>query len=378
MYRTIAASAIVLVLLIRLNAFLEREYREDHPRHTEVVTLAGTSVQPEDVEVVGLVFQSTGIELKYVKEGEKMWRIPLYRGAYAQAELVEGVVRDIVSSYGIPVDTRGMELSHYGITEESPRLRLYTAGGAEEIVEVVCGRQLPGLWNRDSYVTKAGMEGVHHINGNPLPKLAARGNLPPMVDPKVIPSALAAAGQLVEIRFEPEGSMPYLRVERREKELTEEEKAKLPPQMRDMPAYEWYAVTPEEEVLLDERSAGSYSAFIQRMTFDRLPKDNELTSAAAAPAEKRIVLVFERTERETVDGEVDENVVATSEYIEVRGFDPEGGRYVYYSGTDLAASVDAGKARLLYPELDLLVKKQVSPTVFEKAEQAGAGAPFGM
>ncbi|MFC1474506.1 hypothetical protein ACFLQK_00540 [bacterium] len=383
LFVSIIALIISMVVLVTGHYYLAGKYAADNPRHTDAVSIVNLEgITVDDVTAVGLIQPGSELELVYRKT-DGAWRLTVYRDAYAQADRIEGIVRDILESGGVPADRRGREDSFYGIDENSLRIKLYAENG-EPVADVICGRQLPGMWQRDSYVRVTGREEIYHINGNPVPKIGARGSLPPLVDPKIIPSALGSLGEPAQVIFEPPGVMPVMRIERRERQPSEEEGRNMPPAMRDMKHYDWYAISESEEaqdaqvaeVKLDERSAGSYINFIRNITYNRISRLEELPGGAGGPAERRIVVLFEKSQSGAEEGDEETKPEIRKEYIEIRGDDGKGNRLVYFSGTGFTASVDPRKAQLLFPDMEILKNPQPSPSVFDSAESGGGGPPL--
>ena len=371
MGRTIFALVALLAALVAAQGYLARGYDAANPRHTGAVSLVDKDgITPESITEVGLVIPGSDLELKYVLN-DGLWRLPMYRDAYARGDMIEGIIKDIVDARGVPVDRRGRSDSFFGIGGKSFVIKIYVGGDAP-VAAVTCGARLPGMWGRDSYARVAGREDVYHINGNPAAKIGAPGGLPPLVDGRIIPAALGSLGDPAEVIFEPAGVMPISGIVRRERSAAAGGMGNMPPDMRDMKQYDWFAVAGGREIKLDERSAGSYINFVRSINYSRIPRTEELAGGDGGPGEKRLLIVFEKRAPGGNGDSAGEKPERKTEYVEIRGYDGKGNRYVYFSGTGFTASVSSAKAALLFPDVDLLKNPQPSPSVFDRAESGEA------
>lgn len=382
MTRTIVISAIVLALLAAGHGLLRRQYEQENPRYSRLHSLVDDkTITEEDVKTVGVVFPGSGLELIYARVDDT-WRMPQYRGAYARADLVNSIVRDITATRGIEIDTEDRPDSYYGFSSQSITIKIY-ATDTEPVGGIVCGGIVPGFQSTDSYVKILGEDDIYHINGNPLSKFGAPDGLPPLVDSQIIPNALAAKGELAKIYFEPQTKGRMLWIERREKPEDELQDSPMRRMMPDYKEYNWFAMLPDgREIKLNERSAGEYTGFVRRLAFDRLPRISELDETALKASEKRLVLEFEAREKpgpagggtSQPDGDAGQQDIFR-EALEIRESDSTGKRYIYYSGTELIASVEQKKIGLLFPSLETLKKKPAEPSIYRTSPPAPPGAP---
>jgi hypothetical protein len=378
MTKTIVAIGILLALLTAAEHALVKKYNIDNPRYISAAPLADPAKVTEiSVKAVGLLFSGENVELEmiYERDGDA-WRVPMYRNAYAVTDRVNGIVRDLVAARGLVVDRRGLDDSAFGFTQGNLRIRLYGAN-REVLLETICGRAIPGYQQNESYVRITGSDAIYHINGNPILKLGSPQEFKhPLVDPKVIPDALGSRGELTRISYEPADAYDIKWIERRKKTGGE---SPLPPgnPMRDMKQYDWFADTDgRRETKLNERTTVSYTNFINRLTYNTIPKASELTDAATMPSNIKIVMLYEKPKNEPAPGEKrpEPPPETFTEYLELRGFDKNGDRFLFYSGTGLVYAIPQQKADLLFPTLDGLANPAPQTGVYEPAPPAQSSA----
>ncbi len=387
MTRSIVIFALILALLLAANNLLVKKDAEINRRYTNLYSLVDRDkVSKDEVRALGIVFPGSKLELRYMKVDDA-WRMPQYRGAYARGDLVDSIVRDITDTWGIKIDTRDRPASDFGFSSESIMIKIY-ATATEPIGGIVCGRVVPGFQSTDSYVKIIGENAIYQINGNPLGKLGSPGGLPPLVDSQIIPDSLGAKGELGKIFFEPHSdSSEMLWIERREKPESEMKESPMRRMMPDYKEYDWFAILPDgTDVKLNERSAVEYTGFVRRLSFDRLPRISELDEHALRPSEKKLVLEFEPREKpkpppvKGVDPtgtasqvEKDVSSMPFKESIEIRESDRNANSYIYYTGTNLIASVDQKKIKLFFPSLHTLESAPKKPSIYSSVPPAPPG-----
>ncbi len=327
--------------------------KKSNPRYSDSVSLSQLSnLDAGDVSSLGILFPASELEVLYVRDNNN-WRMPQYRNAFALGEKLNGILRDVLNSDGIkivtPVDR------DYGFNGNGIRFRFYS-GGKTPALEIECGKEIPGYGRSDSYIRIYGKPQIYHINGNPVARLGARNNLPPLVDPRVIPRAVTGSARLARIEFEPGWLGPFRGIMRKEKVLD----ASNPDMKRlidtGVRIHEWFAFSEKSETRLDEKSAAEFAGFIENLAFNRIPRLEEIDGKAAGLSGKKLRLGYESEDRS--------GALTSTEYIlEILSSDGKGNRHIFFSGTGLVSSITERDAERLLPDFETLLRPPAPPPV---------------
>lgn len=276
MIRSIIILGTVLILALFLRQQLTERDKRINPRYEGAQTLSAIiGVAADTITGIGVIFRP-GQEWVYIKKDD-IWRIPQYRWAYAQAAPLDSTVKQMTESLGIAIHPQSRPDSFFGFPDEGHtiRIKLYDDAGTV-LTEAICGGGVPGWQQGGSYIKLADGETIYHITGSP-------GRYPPAPSPQLPPLTDGALGRV-----------PVHTLERREKVSDEEgEEDAVDPRMRDIPQYEWYAVTANGEWTVDERAAYQFINSVQGITYDTLPSSEELAEIENVPPEFKWTLEYE-------------------------------------------------------------------------------------
>lgn len=350
MNRTIT---IVFVIVVAMGVVASKLYMNDEARNSrsvEVSALTSRPVASENIVIVNIqTIGSEGVLIYEKKEGQ--WNLPQYGNAYAVADIVDGLIKDITDARGVIVDRNGKTEEWYGIGPGSYRVQLMDSAGSTQ-ADVILGRTLPGMWDGDSYLKPAGDDVIYHVNSNPLPKLFSPDGMPSMIDRRVIPAARFSSLEICgmeELDVQGGEKKVMYEIGRRERELSEEELESLPPAMREMVFYQWFAVKNGAEILLDEKQTQSYAAFLMRMGYSGIVPAEKSPVGKTFPLQS-MNIIFSGTRE--VDGE--EKTIFEKHSLEIFNGETPGESIIALDGNPAVMKITADKGRYVFPRLDLL------------------------
>ena len=336
-----------LVLLIALLAAAEfwilhrRESARVERSLLRPLLHARAEVVPERVRAIQIHRGGESQVWTYEKQG-RHWRFPGSFDAYVRADRVDFMLRSILQTLGTFVsDDEG--LHRYGLTADEA-LRIALFGAADEpLLELWVGDGVAGAAAAEVYVKKTAVDTVLHWHANPRHALDA-GN-PPMIDPLVLPQALARQ-PIAVIRFEGGGD-PAVRSLRRIEVPTSQEgtAAALPPLAGS--TFAWLATVDGREDTCLNQSVSAYSSFLTRLRYRRV---HDPRQGGYGFADGR------RLELEDEEGVVD--------VLEVGGAASKETVYLRNEAAGMVYSVDRARAELLFPKAEYLLGPLPEPSPY--------------
>lgn len=184
---------VLLVLVLALTAgttlWLEEGARQERRRLGSLHALV-PDTDPE--RVARLSFELEGRRWDYenrplkAKEGNA-WRFPAYHDAYAQGDRLNFLVSALLLNRGTPIATDGPE-TRYGL-DPARRLPLELAdAGGEILLQVWIGAGITGPDDGEAYLRRPDAPQLYHWHANP--RSAIDAGRPPLIDRRVLPTAL--------------------------------------------------------------------------------------------------------------------------------------------------------------------------------------------
>lgn len=351
MNRTIGILFVVVVIVGVAASQLYQKNESKNVRHAQISILTNGKIAVEDVKVVKVKYGENGEQLEYRMQNDK-WQLPQYGNAFADASIVESIVKDIVDAKGVPVDQKDKKNDWYGISTESKMIELQDGSGTT-VANVVLGSALPGMWGGDSYAMSAEEKQILHINSNPLPKLISGDSQPSMIDRRIIPGAVFGSMEICGMEiFGDAGaeSVSPIVIGRRERELSEDEKNTMPPAMRDTVFYQWYAVVNDSEILLDEKQTEAYSAFLSRVNFSGIASNVSTGALSGKQAIKSMNIFF--CDRPT--GDDDAKIEMHKHLLSVYPGDSANEMLLTFDDNPAAMKIPSKKVSYIFPPLQML------------------------
>lgn len=347
MTKLILTAALLLILLIGAEYLLDSS-RENHRQITQTVrSLPGNEEQKADA-IRAFSIQIADTTWQYAKT-DGNWHYPQYQNVLGLNDRIKRFLEGVVESRGTVVAFDRTQAQHYGFNLPTTLAISLTDSTASWIQNIQIGRSLPGRDANESFMAVTDRDTLFHMHTDPRQLLSweREPNRPPLIDPKVVPSALARRA-IKQIVFT---SGPVSNLERIEVEP--EDSTKTRPQ--DGPIYEWYGQINGKRQKVVNGSVYAYLSFINRLKYDDLhPK------SADQNFDKSAVIL------------IDDDQIADT--LQIGGKTPIGHTYVQHRTTGQILSVSEIKANLLFPTatvLDTLPK----PSPYDKAQPTG---PFSL
>ena len=319
MSRLILIAALLLGLLFAAERLIENR-REAHRRQTATLRpLPGVEgVSTDAIRHLKIALGDTAWTYVFADA----WRYPAYENAYVLGDQLRRFIDGILTSHGT-VGTTNHRV-HYGI--DAPDVIAVTlrdsTGAWAQTVQI--GRSLPRA-AQEAYMAVAGNDTIFHIHADPRPILSHLRNphRAPLIDPKVLPSALPRRA-IARIAFRAPG-YPVSSIERIEIKSDDPMR-----RLQDGPMYEWYAAIEGTRQKIDNPATYAYLSFLGRLTYaDLHPPDADYG--------------FEgRTIALTDDAGI-------SEILEIGGKSPDSHTYVRHRTTCLVMTLAPAKADLITP-----------------------------
>jgi len=270
------------------------------------------------------------------------WRLPQYRDAFALGQQVDGLLKALLESRGTVVGTVSGDGPHFGfLPGRDVEAALYGASGSL-LLNASAGRIAPGQRSGECYLRVDGLDRVIHANANPWPFVAwdPATPFPPLLDAKVIPSALGR-GFALRITLSAVPPLPIREIVRREIP-----KERLQPPLDRGPRYEWFGAFAEGEKQLNDAASYAYLGRLTGLTFDELLGSR--SGQEAAFAQPSLVVTIE------YDG-------GAKDILRLGAPLDAGRRLVESEATAQAFVISAAKAASLAPDVQALLAPPAAP-----------------
>ena len=341
MNRIIAGFALLIAVLAAAEFWINRERHHQRTQRSLLRPLvpASAEVVPERVRAIQIHRGGNPQVWTYEKRGPH-WRFPGSYGAYVKADRVDFLLRSMLQALGTFVSAGG-DLHRYGLTaERALEITLLDADGTS-LLQLSVGDGVAGAGAGEAYVKKASADTVLHWHANPRHALDA-GN-PPMIDPLVLPQALARRS-IAAIRFAGGGALSQLR--RVQVPVSPE---KSPAAMLASPSFAWLAtVNGREDTCLSE-GVSAYSSFLARLRYRRVhdPRQGGYGFTAGRG--------LELEDEEGVVDALDVGGAASNETV-----------YLRNRSAGMVYSVDGAEAALLFPRPEYLLQSLPDPSPYNR------------
>ena len=333
---------LLLGLLISADYLLEesrRQYRRTTGSLRSFANLSADQVRSFQVEFNAAAH-------RYVHR-DSSWRYPAYFDAFADPGRVDQFLGSLLQSTATVVATSPARQSHFGLQPDAA-IEVVLQGPADTVLlEALIGRGAPGRGASEAYVKKAGNDTLLHLHANP--RLALGSGNPPMLDRRVLPTALKRKS-LRQIAFvNASGPRQLRRIETAPLGLP------LPGRMPTGPTYAWLATFAAGEDTCLNASAFAYASFLSRLRYEELHDPHATKGFESISA--RLELTYE-------DDVVD--------VLEVGGRSDKGHTYLRHHTSGQVLTITAAKADLLFPTRSALLDSLPQPSPYQQIE------PFGL
>jgi len=264
MNRLILAAGILLVLLVGLERTLTNQREAARRLASTIRPLLGTENRTADsVHILRATFRGTTWTYRLI---EDIWRYPADHNAFVLAEPLERVINGVIDARGTPIVNKHPTTAHYGL-DKSQRLTIDLTDATHTWTQTVhIGRSLPGKETQEAYMRAGGNDTLFHAHTDPRPIFLSRRipGRPPLIDPKVLPSALERQS-IVHIAFMDPGN-PVQNLRR----IEIEQKKEASPKPQDGPIYEWHATIQNRTRKVSNTAVYAYLGFLRRLQYDAL------------------------------------------------------------------------------------------------------------
>ena len=340
--------AILLLLLgflVGADYLLEQSRRQD--RRTTGSLRSFANLSADQVRSFQVKFNAT--DHRYVRR-DSTWRYPAYFDAFVDPGRVDQFLGSLLQSAATVVATNRTRQTHFGLQPEAA-IGVVLQGPADTVLfEALIGRGAPGQGASEAYVKKADDDTLLHLHANP--RLALGSGNPPMLDRRVLPTALRRK-PLRRIAFvNASGPRQLRRIETAPPGLP------LPGRMPTGPTYAWLATFAAGEDTCLNASAFAYASFLSRLRYEELHGPH--TAKAFESSSARLELTYE-------DDVVD--------VLEVGGRSDKGHIYLRHQTSGQILTISAAKADLLFPTRSALLDSLPQPSPYQQTEPFGP-APF--
>lgn len=340
MIRLLVVLPALLSVLIGADHLLRRN-QESRRIHESTLRLL-SRIRVEQVAELGIASGSNS--WNYVLR-DGIWYCPDYFDAYAQGDRIERLLEGLLQSLATVVRADPVDLRRFGLTPERAMRVHLTSSNGMPLLEVWVGRGAPGSASGEAYVKLASADTVFHLHANP--RLALDEGRPPMVDPYVLPRALARRS-ISRVIFERESAYPLRYLRRLQIPAPVSSRSGLPPQR---PTYEWRAGFAAGEQACVRSSVFAYLGFLARLRYEELRY--RMDPVHHSGALDRLIL-------EDSSGRVDT--------LEVGGRDAGGNTLMRHRSSGQVLAIAPHKAGLLFPASRALLDTLPLPTPYQLAE----------
>lgn len=274
------------------------------------------------------------------------WRYPAYHNAFVHADLMKRFIEGVLESDGTIVETDRFRASYYGI--DTPNMLVVTLTDSASWTQTVqIGRSLPRA-AQEAYMAVANNDTLFHIHADPRPLLYEQRdpNRAPLIDPKIMPTALTRRS-IVHITFQKPG---YSIRSLERIEIKQKEDNRRP---QDGPTYEWFATPGNRKI--NNTSVYAYISFLTRLKYTDLLSEQK---SGEGYVTSLVILT-------------DDNGIADT--LDVGGTTSGGLISVRHRTTDQVFALSPQKAGMIFPPMSLF-DTLPDPSPFNLAEPIN---PFG-
>lgn len=345
MNRIIVAFGFLIALLAASEYWILHAREEDRSLRSALRPLVdpGADIVPERVRAIRIHQGGNPQEWTYQKLGNH-WRFPGHFDAYVRADRIDFILRAILQSLGTFVSAEAQDRHRYGLSvDQALTVTLLDAQGIE-LIEVQVGEGVTGAASAESYLAKSSVDTILHWHANPRHALDP-GN-PPMIDPLVLPKALARPS-LSSIRFETglPGAVTGLR--RVESPASGDDPAALLAQ-RSEPTFVWLATVDGREDTCLNAGVSAYSSFLSRLRYHRVHDPRK--GGYGFVDGRQLELVAD-------DGEVD--------VLDIGGAASKQTVYLRNRSAGMVFSIDRWGVELLFPRAEYLFEPLPQPSPYD-------------
>ena len=353
MKRIITVFAVLIALLAVSEYWIQHARQEERRLRSTLRPLidASAEIVPERVRAIRIHAGGSPQEWTYVKKAS-YWRFPGHFDAYVRADRVEFLLRAILQSMGTFLTTESEDLRPYGLAPpQRVTVSLLDAQGPR-LLEVQLGKGVTGAASGESYIRKSSADTILHWHANPLHALDP-GN-PPMIDPVVLPKALARSS-LSSIKFENgvsstgEAASAVTMLRRVEVAADGDNPAALLAR-RSNPTIAWLATVDGREDTCLNTGVSAYSSFLSSLRYRRVHDPNK--GGYGFVDGRRLALIAD-------DGEVDVLEIGSSASRQTV--------YVRNRTAGMVFSVDQSAVDLLFPKAEFLFEPLPDPSPYGRA-----------
>lgn len=353
MKRIITAFTVLIALLAVSEYWIQHARQEDRNQRSALRPLVDASAEiiPERVRAIRIHADGRPQDWTYVKKGS-YWRFPGHFDAYVRADRIDFLLRSILQSLGTFLTTESEDPRRYGLEpSQTVTVKLLDAQGSQ-LLEVQLGGGVTGAASGESYIRKSSADTILHWHANPRHALDP-GN-PPMIDPLVLPRALARSS-LSSIRFEsgatgadtPTQAVTMLR--RVDVAADGDDPVALLTR-RSNPTIAWLATVDGREDTCLNAGVSAYSSFVSSLRYRRV---HDPSKGGYGFVDGR------RLELTADDGEVD--------VLEIGGPASKHTVYVRNRTAGMVFSVDQSGTDLLFPKAEYLFESLPDPSPYGRA-----------
>lgn len=345
MNRVIVAFSFLIALLAASEYWFLRAREEDRNLRSALRPLVdpGADIVPERVRAIRIHQGGNPQEWTYQKQGSH-WRFPGHFDAYVRTDRIDFILRIILQSLGTFVSAEAQDRHRYGLSvDQALTVTLLDAQGIQ-LIEVQVGEGVTGAASAESYLRKSSVDTILHWHANPRHALDP-GN-PPMIDPLVLPKALARPS-LASIRFETGHPGAVTGLRRVEVPASGDDPAALLAQ-RSEPAFLWLATVDGREDTCLSAGVSAYSSFLSRLRYHRVHDPRK--GGYGFVNGRQIELI-------TDDGEID--------VLDIGGAASKQTVYLRNQSAGMVFSIDRSGAELLFPRAEYLFGPLPQPSPYD-------------
>ncbi|MBI4603017.1 MAG: hypothetical protein HY721_13750 [Planctomycetes bacterium] len=328
---------VCLAVLWRLDVSLE-ERREGRRRADSTFHSLADEATPAAaaVERIELKLPGSDATWVYLKRADG-WHLPDHRDAFATGQEIDGLLKALLESRGTVVGRRPQDAAHFGFVPGRTVEASLQDGSGRLLVKALAGMVAPGQRSGECFLAAEGREPILHANANPRPYVAwtPGSRSPPLLDPKVIPSALSR-GLAAKVVFGGEAAPAIRELIRREIPL-EQRRA-----LGDRgPRFEWFGTAADGEKRLNDNVAFGYLHGLTRLTFEEIL--GALQGSEALFAQPSLTITLEQ------DG-------GAKDTLTLGASDASGRRHILNSATGQVFTITEENARGLTPDVKALLE----------------------
>jgi hypothetical protein len=344
--RIIVALSVVIALLALTEYGVQRAREHDRTQRSLLRPLMNPAAEvvPERVRTIRIHRGGNPQVWTYQKQGNH-WRFPGHFNAYVRTDRIDFLLRSMLQTQGTLVGTQVENLSRYGLTDDRAVSVTLLDARNVPLIEVQVGSGVTGAASNEAYVRKSSVDSVLYWHANPLHALD--GGNPPMIDPLVLPQALARSS-MSSIRFNsgPSGSVTLLR--RVEVAANTNDPKALLAQRSD-PTIVWLATANGREDTCLNTNVSAYSSFLTRLRFHRVHDPSK--GGYGFVDGRRLEIVDD-------DG--------TTDMLDVGGAASKQTVYLRNGSAGMVFSVHRSSADLLFPKAEYLFDPLPEPSPYDR------------